>query len=240
MFLVWTYSFNVSRGAAHIHGVLWLNFVELEKLSTHNGRLVKVNKSNPDDCPLKGLSTIFSKIKNDQKLEADEINVLAKFIDEFSTVSTHEGTVGERIVQQVQEVNIHHHTKTCYKKGSFCRFGFPRPPSPYTIISRPVGEMEAEDRKKLFKKQNDVISKVMTVLDTDEDLKKIMEKFDKDSEMTVSDHANGKELRIREACKMAKVDYEDYVEALSVNRVGYKIVMSRDVDELNVNNYNVE
>ena len=179
-------------------------------------------------------------MKNDQKLEADEINILTEFIDGFTTVSTHEETVGEMIVSQVQEVNIHHHTKTCYKKGSFCRFGFPRPPSPYTIISRPVGEMEAEDRKKLFKKHNDVISKVMMVVDTDENLKKIMEKFDKQSEMTLSDHAKGKELRIREACKMAKVEYEDYVQALSVSRVGYKIVMSRDVDEVNVNNYNVE
>ena len=234
------YSCHFYRGAAHIHGVLWLNFANLEKLSRHDGKLMKVKNPIPDDCPLKGLSNVFSKMKNDQKLEADEINVLTEFIDEFTTVSTHEGTVGEMIVSQVQEVNIHHHTKTCYKKGSFCRFGFPRPPSPYTIISRPVGEMEAEDRKKLFKKQNDVISKVMMVLDTDEDLKKIMEKFDKKSEITVSDHAKGKELRIREACKMAKVDFEDYVQALSLNRVGYKIVMSRDVDELNVNNYNVE
>ena len=234
------YSCHFHRGAAHIHGVLWLNFADLEKLSRQNGKLMKVKNPVSDGCPLKGLSRIFSKMKNDQKLEEDEINVLKEFIDEFTTVSTHEGTVGERIVSQVQEVNIHHHTKTCYKKGSFCRFGFPRPPSPYTIISRPVGEMEAEDRKKLFKKHNDVISKVMMIVETDEDLKKIMEKFDKESEMTVSDHVQGKELRIREACKMANVDYEDYIQALSVNRVGYKIVMSRDVDELNVNNYNVE
>ena len=220
--------------------MLWLNFADLEKLSRHNGKLMKVKNPDPVDCPLRGLSRIFSKMKNDQKLEPDEITVLTEFINEFTTVSTHEGTVGKMIVNQVQEVNIHHHTKTCYKKGSFCRFGFPRPPSPYTIISRPVGEMEAADRKKLFKKHNDIISKVMMVVDTDEDLKKIMKKFDKQSEITVSEHAQGKELRIREACKMAKVDYEDYVEALSVNRVGYKIVMSRDVDELNVNNYNVE
>ena len=111
--------------------------------------------------PLRGLSNVFDKIKNDQKLETEDIDVLTTFIDQFTTVSTHRPTVGEKIVSQVKEVNTHHHTHTCYKKGNSCRFGFPRPPAPYTIISRPVGEMEAADRKKLFKKLNDTISKVM-------------------------------------------------------------------------------
>ena len=35
----------------------------------------------------------------------------------------------------------------------------------------------------------------------------------------------------------AKVEYEDYIQALSVNRAGYQIVLSRDVDELYTNNY---
>ena len=138
----------------------------------HNGRLVK--GQHQGHFPLKGLSLIFSKIKKEQKLEEEDITVLTKFIDEFTTVSTHGPTVGEDIASQVQEVNTHHHTKTCFKKGSHCRFGFPRPPAPYTIISTPVGEMDAADRKKLFKKHNDVLTKVMMVVETEEDLDKIM------------------------------------------------------------------
>ena len=126
---------TISRGAGHFHGVIWPNFYALERLVSLNGKLVKVKNPNPEDCPLKGLSIIFTKIKNDQKLVEEEIKVLTKFVDKFTTVSTHGPTVGEKIVKQVQEVNSHHHTKTCYKKGNFCRFGFPRPPAPYTIIS---------------------------------------------------------------------------------------------------------
>ena len=166
---------------------------------------MKSNNPGPADPPLKGLANVFGKIKNDQMLENEDINVLTTFIDEFSTVSTHAQTVGEKIVNQVKEVNTHHHTHTCYKKGNKCRFGFPRPPAPYTIISRPVGEMDAADRKKLFKKLNDIISKVMLVVESDEDIKKIVTKFDKQSEMNSTEHAKGKEMRIREACKKAKV-----------------------------------
>ena len=194
----------------------------------------------PPDTSTKGLANVFGKIKNDQMLENDDIRVLTTFADEFTTVSTHGPSVGEKIVSQVKEVNTHHHTHTCYKKGNNCRFGFPRPPAPYTIISRPVGEMDAADRKKLFKKHNDIISKVMLVVESDEDVKKIVTKFDKQSEVNSTEHAKGKEMRIREACKIAKVQYDDYIKALSVNRAGYQIVMSRDVDELYTNNYNVE
>ena len=78
------YSCHFYRGAAHIHGVLWLNFDDLERLPRHNGKLMKLKTPVPVDCPLKGLSKIFSKMKNDQKLEAEEINVLTEFIDEFT------------------------------------------------------------------------------------------------------------------------------------------------------------
>ena len=100
--------------------------------------------------------------------------------------------------------------------------------------------MDAADRKKLFKKHNDIISKVMSVVESDDDIKEIVTKFDKQSEMNSMEHAKGKEMRIREVCKKAKVEYDDYIQALSLNRAGYQIVMSRNVDELYINNYNVE
>ena len=40
------------------------------------------------------------------------------------------------IRQRVIEVNTHHHTKTCNKKGPDCRFNIPRPPSDFTIIAQ--------------------------------------------------------------------------------------------------------
>ena len=31
---------------------------------------------------------------------------------------------------------MHHHTQTCRKKGTECRFGFPKLPPPETIIAK--------------------------------------------------------------------------------------------------------
>ena len=190
--------------------------------------------------PLRGLSDVFKKIKDEEKLEDDDLQVLTCFIDEFSTVSTHEATVGEKIASQVLEVNIHHHTSTCYKKGTSCRFGFPRPPAPHTIISKPVEGLNVSERRKLFRQHEEILCKVMMVVDSKEFQEEISAMSSKNGEMKGVEHNKGIETRIRDACQRAKVDYDDYVKALSVNRMGYKIVLQRDVDELYVNNYNVE
>ena len=49
-----------ARGAGHVHGTLWLNLLDLEKLVRRNGKLVKPDDENPsEDTPLKGLSKVF-------------------------------------------------------------------------------------------------------------------------------------------------------------------------------------
>ena len=42
--------------------------------------------------------------------------------------------------KRVLEVNTHHHTKTCAKKGPDCRFNIPRPPSNFTIIAQAMSD----------------------------------------------------------------------------------------------------
>ncbi|CAG2223482.1 unnamed protein product [Mytilus edulis] len=44
-----------------------------------------------------------------------------------------------KIVNAVQQ-HSKHHSKSCKKKGTNCRFNFPRPPSVHSFISRPVTE----------------------------------------------------------------------------------------------------
>ena len=47
------------------------------------------------------------------------------------------------VISMVEEVNQHHHTKTCRKKSTECRFHFKKFPSQRTIIARPPkGESE--------------------------------------------------------------------------------------------------
>ena len=40
--------------------------------------------------------------------------------------------------------------------------------------------------------------------------------------------------------EIAGVEYEEYIEALSQSRHGYSVVQQRDLDEININSYNVE
>ena len=59
-------------------------------------------------------------------------------VDEFTTVSLHGNTVGHDVARIAEEVNVHHHTKTCRKYNETCRFNYPRFPSHKTIIAQPV------------------------------------------------------------------------------------------------------
>ena len=72
----------------------------------------------PEKGPLKGLKKAFTKIRKNEKLKEEDITPLREFIDEFTTVSTHENTVGRVVARIAQEVNKHHHTKTCRKNGN--------------------------------------------------------------------------------------------------------------------------
>ena len=165
--------------------------------------------------------------------------MLARFIDEFTTVSIHDNTVGKKVAEIAQEVNKHHHTKTCRKYDATCRFKYPRYPSPKTMIVTPCNESSAKLRDEKLAKYREVLNKVKTVLDDEEAIKKIMQKYDKQTE-SKDEHQDMIEKRIRELCKLADVDYTTYLEALSTSKSGHSVVLKRDLDEIYINPYNIE
>ena len=141
------YSYKVEfqeRGAPHIHGVLWLNMKDLENLSRIDGQLTKVVEG--PDKPLKNISKTFSKLRTSAKLDNDDKTRLTCFIDSFITVSLHSNSVGEDVARIAKTVNEHKCSRTCFKKGGFCRFHYPKPPSPHTIIVEPI-KMTNQEKK---------------------------------------------------------------------------------------------
>ena len=78
-----------------------------------------------------------------------------------------------------QEVNKHHHTKTCRKHNSTCRFNYPKYPAPHTIIVAPCQEKSTDKKDELLAKYHMVLRKVKAVLEEEEEVKKIMENYDK-------------------------------------------------------------
>ena len=103
------------RGAAHIHGVLWLD----------------LNKLNND---IPNISNTLNKLTNNEELNQEEETVISQFVNKFVTVDS--DTSIRNIVKDVQK---HNHTKTCRKGGQkHCRFGFPRLPSKETLLAKPL------------------------------------------------------------------------------------------------------
>ena len=214
----------------HIHGTLWVDLPRIERpLKLKNGKLVSSEKKGK----MEGLSGAFQKIKNSVRLSEEDTKCLANFVDLFITVSTCEKKVGKDIAATVREVNQHRHTKTCRKYGGHCRFNYPRPPSPHTIIVQPAVESDTEKRSKVLLESDKIIGKVMQVLEEEESMKKLLKKFEERK-------SNTKMKRILVLCLVAEVDYDEYIKALSVSRTGYSVVYERDIDELYINPYNIE
>ena len=82
------------------------------------------------------------------EVSQDELNIVVKFVDSFSTVSLHPAIVGPIVAGIAEKVNKHHHTKTCRKYNTVCRFKMPKLPSHQTLIAKPLKSIETAERKK--------------------------------------------------------------------------------------------
>ena len=153
--LVENYTYKVEfqdRGAGHIHGTLWLKLEMMEWLIRNEKDELFLPDKKQEKGPLKGISSAFKKLKNNEILDDDEKEALVNFIDEFTTVSTNENVVGADVSRMVLEVNKHCHTKTCRKYDCPCRFLYPRYPSTRTIIAEPIHNKTEKEVNELLKK----------------------------------------------------------------------------------------
>ena len=232
------YTFKVEfqeRGAAHYHGTLWLDLDKLERVGEINGEL----KNMEEKGPMNGIRKAFRKLKNTAKLDKNDTNCLVNFIDSFISVSTCDSVVGKDVASYVKEVNKHRHSKTCRKYGGNCRFNYPKPPAPFTMIVQPLVDNDSKRRDKKLADSHRIIASVMSVVDDEDNLKEIMKNYDKDSE-DVGEYRRNREERIKMVCRKAEVEYKDYIAALQVSNKGYSVIYARDIDELFINTYNEE
>ena len=141
------------RGAGHIHGVLW---VDLDHF------IDKQFKDPNSKISFSELKNAFKSVNNDESPSPEHCQMLQDFSDLFISVSLK--TPGGKIAG---EVNRHHHTRTCRKRGTTCRFNFPRFPSVETILSIPtvVKFPDPENREANSDKSKLVLRKVKDVLE---------------------------------------------------------------------------
>ena len=91
------------------------------------------------------------------------LETVHELIDMWTSCSLDTGD--KELDDLVKEVNTHHHTSSCQKKG-FCRFNFPRLPSRRTIVATPleIPENETVEETKARKKVIDEASKILSTV----------------------------------------------------------------------------
>ena len=224
-----------------------------------------------------GLQKTFLKLKQSKRLDNDDITPLLKFGKDTITCSTDPKVLmsqfginmerAEKIVNMVKEVNTHHHTKTCRKYKTDCRFKFPRYPSLFYIIAQELPP--SENKHELLSRIYFVLDNVQRVIKSyaNEDSGKTQSiatmlkdalpniKFDKNNQTFVIYH--GDEMYDFDVTtviqtynflsgnhaspeKMSDTDLRSalYHYCLSISDYGTKLILKREVSEMFVNNYN--
>ena len=122
-----------SRGAAHVHGVLWVEFDKKFTIDLDN-QLIK---------------SAFQNFRNDCPLTSDEENEIIKYVDAFISCTSdpeeikpllrrecgNKDAIANRVATIAKEVNRHRHSKSCRKYGVSCIFHYPKLPSRKTLIT---------------------------------------------------------------------------------------------------------
>ena len=163
------------RGAAHIHGVLWLNIKEMEKS--------EIFKEKGIDNEI--LSEAFKKLRDDVKLTEDEKEAIVILTDMFVSCSLNPDTIhenkelGKKLVEIIKSVNCHNCTRPCEKYGDKCKYGYPKFPLKKTLFIDKHGTSELtkndENEKTNYKK---ILIDVEEVIKDDEKVKEIMDRYE--------------------------------------------------------------
>ena len=101
----------------------------------------------------------------------------------------------------VQSLQIHHHSQTCRRKGS-CRFNYPKPPLPSTIISHEPQDNSAQEV--------DFAVKILTAV------KEVLESKDLHTDIT-----------LQEILEAAHVTLDNYIQALATSKCGQSVILKR-------------
>ena len=119
------------------------------------------------------LKSALRKCQENEIPSEKEDRAIVSFVDKFVTCSL----MDPRSSKIAASVQHHHHTFTCRKAGSKCRFHFPRFPSLHTMLAKPLrnifNEEDEEKRKSMVMKIRLALGKVIAVLENKEEMDNI-------------------------------------------------------------------
>ena len=135
--------------------------------------------------------------------------------DIIQFVDTYVMTKKNPLVKYLVNYQTHRHARTCRKKGQdICRFGFPLPPMPQTVILKGIGNGNS---KKTAGKHYKLIFTELEKMKTSE------------SELNFS-------------CFLSRLNltFDEYIQAIrsSIKCGQSKLFLKRDLNEIRINSYN--
>ena len=145
-------------------------------------------------------------IENAPTLETNSEKDIVQFVDQYLTCNSENEKTANLVSLQ-----SHKHSRTCRKKGKpICRFGFPLPPLPRTLLLYPL-----EEEVDKYKKKNT-------------DLKKAINEFKDNIDMTFEGFL----------ASIAKMDFDEYIRCIRSSMKAPKVFLKRKTNEMRVNLFN--
>ncbi|VDI19187.1 Hypothetical predicted protein [Mytilus galloprovincialis] len=155
-------------------------------------------------------------VENAPKFDEDENEEVISFIDKYITCEIPDEKEDKELHDIVMAVHQHskNHSKSCKKKGTVCRFNFPRPPSTRTFISKPSNlDKDSKEDEEVAKK---ILSDLWKVIKENED----------------------KSLNVSEIFKKAGLTQESFEKYFCFITNRNTVVLKRQPNELYTNQYN--
>ena len=142
-----------------------------------------------------------------------ENSEIVEFIDQYVSCSS-------KVVdsEQIFKGQMHKHSKTCRKYGkAICRFGYPIPPMPRTMILMPLDDTENTADEEI---------------DSDTDAKRLNR-----IETMLVDNKDGIKLSFKKFLRKLNMSESQYIKAIRSSMKDVKIYLKRDPCDIRVNAY---
>ena len=208
------------RGAGHIHGVLWSRISKFESKNLDDEDDEFQVADHVKNKEFKYLTSAFRKLRDNQPMNIFEKVDIERFVDKFVTCSLNPDKLGKvatdgyMLAKLAKDVQTHRHTRTCHKYDNSCRFHKPSfPMKETTLFESMINSVESDKQGNDSGANPKVLEKVKDLLDDNDLIEKIMNKYDKENE-TEFEYKENLKRRIDELLEIAGTSYEEYKKAI--------------------------
>ena len=126
----------------------------------------------------------------------------------------------DRLKEIVNQCQRHNHRKSCLKYNGICRYGFPRLPSPMTLLAKPLEDTHPNMTEKEKAKKKKRVKEVLTAA------KNLLEDPGFDENMAIKDFYEA-----------IDTNETEYLELLKISERGKILVLKRGLKERNRRNF---